>query len=295
MRVEHPKAKMNLLCGFYGKSRQGWYQHQSDNFQEIALSEMILEKVKETRKDAPRLGCVKLHDIIVKHFKKEKIMGRDAFCNFLRDHGYVVKRRKTRKTTNSHHHFHKHRNLIRNFIPTAPNQLWVSDITYIDTEDSVCYLSLITDAYSRKIIGWALGDTLEAIYSLKALEMALETLDGEADGLIHHSDRGVQYCCHKYVDTLIENQILISMTENGDPLENAIAERINGILKTEWLYQMTLKDQEHSNSEINRIINFYNTQRPHMSINMLTPDQAHKMKGPIKQRWKKRQSTDAVL
>ena len=159
------------------------------------------------------------------------------FFSLLLDRGLLITKRKRRGcvTTFSRHRFIKYPNLIRDFIAIAPNQLWVSDITYIHLKDGFAYLSLITDAYSRKIVGFYLCRDLSAQGSLKALKMAL-TNNPDRIGLIHHSDRGVQYCCNEYVKMLsAKNKIKISMTENGDPLENAIAERVNGILKQEWL------------------------------------------------------------
>lgn len=161
-----------------------------------------------------------------------------------------------------------------------PNEIWVSDITYVETDEGVCYLSLITDAYSHKIVGWAVGPTLETIYPLQALQMALAMIDeATASRLIHHSDRGCQYCSDAYVSELKKHSISISMTQSGDPLENAVAERANGILKTEWLYKMTIATREECRTEIERIIVFYNTQRPHMSIGMQTPEVAHTQSG----------------
>ena len=163
----------------------------------------------------------------------------------------------------------------------------MADITFVETDEGVCYLSLITDAYSHKIVGWAVGPTLEAIYPLQALRMALEGID-EADArrLTHHSDRGCQYCCNEYVAVLKQHGIAISMTQSGDPLENAIAERANGILKVEWLYKMQLATREECESTLVRIISFYNTQRPHMSIGMQTPEQAHQQCGKQRRCWK---------
>lgn len=277
---------MGTLCGLFGKSRQAFYQHNGNYFQEKAAEQIILEEVKKIREQAPRMGCLKLHFKIKEKFADLEIMGRDSFFDFLRTNGYALRKRKTKKTTNSNHHYHKFGNLIRGFKPTTPNQLWVSDITYIDTEDGTCYLSIITDAYSLKIVGWSLGETLEAKHPIRALEKALKGLTcSEEQGLIHHSDRGVQYCCHKYVDILQENNIAISMTENGDPLENTIAERVNGILKSERLYHTSLKDLDDANQQICAIIEFYNQERPHLSIDMLTPEQAHQVSGELKQCW----------
>lgn len=215
--------------------------------------------------------------------------GRDAFIELLRHNGLMVqiKRRKRYRTTDSTHNYRRYPNLIIDVIPHRPNEVWVADITYVETEEGVCYLSLITDAYSHKIVGWAVGPTLEAIYSLEALKMALATIDDEtASMLIHHSDRGCQYCCTAYVTELKKRGVNISMTQSGDPLENAIAERANGILKTEWLYKMTIATRAECICVLERIIDFYNTQRPHMSIGMQTPEIAHTQIDEQRRCWK---------
>ena len=215
--------------------------------------------------------------------------GRDAFIEILRKNGLMVhiRRRRRYKTTDSDHHYRKYPNLINDVVPHRPNEIWVSDITYIETEEGVCYLSLITDAYSHKIVGWALGPTLETIYPLDALKMALSTIDHDtASRLIHHSDRGCQYCSDAYVSELKSHGIGISMTQSGDPLENAVAERANGILKSEWLYKMSIPTREICKVELARIIDFYNTQRPHMSIGWQTPEQVHGQHGEQKRCWK---------
>jgi len=215
--------------------------------------------------------------------------GRDAFIEILRKNGLMVKirRRRRYKTTDSSHNFHKYPNLIKDIIPSRPNEIWVSDITYIETGEGVCYLSLVTDAYSHKIVGWALGPTLETIYPLQALKMALSSISRlDACRLIHHSDRGCQYCSHAYVEILTSRGVSISMTESGDPLENAVAERVNGILKREWIYKMTIPSIEECQSLLKRIINFYNNERPHMSIDWQTPAKAHEQIGLQKRCWR---------
>lgn len=215
--------------------------------------------------------------------------GRDAFIEILRRNKLMVqiKRRRKYQTTDSAHHYHKYNNLIKEIVPMRPNEIWVSDITYVETQEGVCYLSLITDAYSHKIVGWALGPTLETIYPLEALRMALSTIDDEtASKLIHHSDRGCQYCSDAYVSELKKHGIAISMTQSGDPLENAIAERANGILKVEWLYKMIIPTRDDCKRELCRIISFYNTERPHRSIGMQTPEAVHGQSGPQKRCWR---------
>ncbi len=249
-----------------------------------------MEKATSYREKNPGLGCAKLYLIIKNLFESTGCMpGRDAFIELLRKNGLMVqiKRRRHYKTTDSNHHYHKYENLIKEIVPSRPNEIWVSDITYVETVEAVCYLSLITDAYSHKIVGWALGPTLETIYPLEALRMALSTIDDEtAAKLIHHSDRGCQYCSAAYVAELKRRNVAISMTQSGDPLENAIAERANGIIKTEWLYKMKIASIEQCKTELERIITFYNTERPHLSIGMKTPEVAHREEGPQKRCWR---------
>lgn len=213
-------------------------------------------------------------------------IGRDALFNLLAERGLLVTKRKRRGpiTTLSKHRYKKYPNIIRDFIPIAPNQLWVSDITYIHLKDSFAYLSLITDAYSHKIVGFYLGKDLSAQGSLKALKMALSN-NPNRFGLIHHSDRGVQYCCDIYVNLLQSKEIKISMTENGDPRENAIAERLNGILKQELLEE-EFPDFETAIRSVAKACSTYNYLRPHGSIDNLKPADAHQQSGAIKKRWK---------
>ncbi len=215
--------------------------------------------------------------------------GRDVFIEILRKHNLMVhiKRRKRYKTTDSNHNYRRYPNLIEGLVPSGPNQIWVSDITYIETDEGVCYLSLVTDSYSHKIVGWAVGPTLETIYPLEALQMALSSVHPtESRGLIHHSDRGCQYCSAVYVNELKSRGIQISMTQSGDPLENPIAERANGILKTEWIYKTQIATRSACKALLERIIAFYNTERPHMSIGMQTPEEAHCQSGEQKRCWK---------
>ena len=215
--------------------------------------------------------------------------GRDAFIEMLRKHGLMVriKRRRRYKTTDSEHNYRKYPNLIKEIVPTRPNQVWASDITYVETSEGVCYLSLITDLYSHKIVGWSVGPTLETTFPIEALNMAYKEIDEEtARYLIHHSDRGCQYCSQAYVSILKRHGTSISMTQSGDPLENAVAERANGILKTEWLYKMTIPTRKACKKELTRIIAFYNEERPHMSIGNQTPSVAHTQYGPQQRMWK---------
>jgi transposase InsO family protein len=248
---------------------------------------MIIEFVDKNRKMMPRIGGRKLLKMLKDQMPEDLQIGRDAFFDLLRENNLLVKRKRYRvKTTDSNHWMHKYPNLIKDFIPFKANQLWVSDITYLETDEGFKYLFLITDAYSRKVIGWSLGETLEAKHAITALFMALWQLPEDVKDLIHHSDRGSQYCSAEYVKILKKRGIKISMTENGDPLENAIAERVNGILKVEWIYELQLKDMQAAENQIPKILDTYNTRRPHASIDMMTPEQAHRHEGALKRHWK---------
>ena len=250
-------------------------------------SDIILSMVRNVRVDFPRMGANKLRIYLQPKFDMMSInIGRDAFAGLLADNHMLVKRKRSkRKTTFSHHRYYKYPNLIREYKTTSPNQLWVSDITYIDVGYGFVYLSLITGAYSRKIIGWDLSRDLSSAGALRALKKALCTLPKGAS-LIHHSDRGSQYCCREYVKILDKHNILISMTESGDPLENAIAERVNGILKTEWLYVQRLKSWTDALSYVENIINLYNNERPHQSLNFKTHQEIHLTGEQTQRRWR---------
>lgn len=256
-------------------------------YKEEVKAEILLQLVGKERKMMPRIGGRKLLLHIQPHLPAELYLGRDSFFEFLREQGLLIRKRRYRaRTTYSNHWLHKYPNLIREFVPEKAHQLWVSDITYIETKEGFGYLSLITDAYSRKIIGWDLGATLEAKHTVKALQMAINQMPKGIKGVIHHSDRGVQYCCSDYVKVLSKNHFQISMTENSDPRENAIAERVNGILKGEWLNQMKLTSLMHATNQLEQIIRIYNQNRLHSSLDMRTPEYAHNQSGTLKKHWK---------
>lgn len=251
---------------------------------------IIIKTVQEIRANMPRIGTRKLKFMLDNSLQKHGIsIGRDLLFDLLSEYGLLVRRRKKRKciTTDSDHPFKKYPNLIRDMIADRPCLLWVSDITYIALGNSYCYLSLVTDAYSRKIVGHCLHTTLEKEGPLSALKMALVTRQREKQKLlIHHSDRGLQYCCKDYIDLLAQNQITVSMTEKGDPYENAIAERVNGILKSEFLLSKTFKNYEEALEVVNSSITTYNAQRPHLSLEYCTPQQAHQKQGTLIKKWK---------
>ena len=213
--------------------------------------------------------------------------GRDALFDLMASEHMLVQRRKRKHiTTNSNHWYRKYPNLIKGITPDGPNQIWVSDITYINTKKEFLYLFLITDAYSKKILGYRLAKTLDSVHAVNSLQDAIKNTCQPISGLIHHSDRGIQYCSKEYIDLLNKHGISISMTENGDPLENAIAERINGILKEEYLNDEIIKQGDLEAEKLKKAIEKYNKLRPHLSCNMLTPETAHTSKGNLKRKWK---------
>ena len=251
--------------------------------------ELVLQEVNMIRGHHKRMGGRKMHELLEPFMLEHGIkMDRDSLFDLLADHHLLVKRLRTRViTTRSSHWLRKWPNLIKDLQPTGVGQLWVSDIIYFRTrKEGVVYIALITDAYSHRIMGYHLATDLEAVSSLEALRMAMTQVGDVPEGLIHHSDRGVQDCSHKYVDMLQSHGVTISMTENGDPLENAVAERLNGLLKQEHLDLGQVDTVEEVRAELDRAVFLYNTQRPHASISMFTPDKVHNNLIPVQRTWK---------
>jgi putative transposase len=296
MKQLYPGVGLRVICELFGKTRQAHYKQQWAEYRQVMRDAIIIKRVKEIRTDMPRIGTRKLHflltDILLQH---DIQMGRDLLFDLLSEYGMLIRKRRRRKvyTTDSNHPFRKYPNLIKELVVVQANQLWVSDITYISLIGRFAYLSLITDGYSRKIIGYCLYPTLEKEGPLTALTMAIDN-NQLCAGMIHHSDRGLQYCCAAYTTSLINSGISISMTEQGDPYENAIAERVNGILKTEFEISKTFPTLELAEQAIQKAIWIYNEQRPHASCNYLTPSQAHKVQGVLKARWKKKKQVASV-
>lgn len=276
-----------MLCSLLGYSRQAYYQNIKAQAQGALQEDLLMQEVFRIRKTQKRIGTRKLIIMMNAFMQQHTIsLGRDAFFEMLRNQGLLIRKRRRSKpqTTFSNHWLRKYQNLIIGFVPTAPNQLWVSDITYIHLNDGFAYLSLITDAYSHKIVGFYLCKDLSAKGCLMALKMALKN-NPSFDNLIHHSDRGLQYCSNDYVKLLQCNNIQISMTQNSDPRENAIAERVNGILKDELL-EVSYSTFTDAQEAIAIAIITYNHQRPHSSVDMLTPIVAHTKTGELKKHWK---------
>jgi len=261
----------------FGISRQAYYKRQQKVSQLEEEREEILNLIKPIRRKMHRVGTIKLYDMIKKDMTTKNIkLGRDKLFTFLRHEKMLVKKKKNfTKTTNSFHRFRKHKNLVKGIEVTAPEQVWVSDITYIKTSSGHEYLSLITDYYSKKIVGYHLADNLKTESTIKALEMAIKSRKYPERSLIHHSDRGFQYCSDDYIKMLSDNHIQPSMTEEYDPYENAIAERVNGILKDEFDISGGFINHLQAVKEIKYAIETYNTFRPRFSCEMMTPQQAH--------------------
>ena len=276
---------VDAICALFGKTRQAYYQRLGYQYQEAAEESIILDLIAELRKDMGRMGGRKLwHEINEAH---PKMISRDKLFDILdKYHLKVHRRKRTVRTTWSESWLHRFPNLVKDLILTAAHQVWVSDITYIETETGFVYLHLVTDAYSKKIMGWCLRPSLHADATISALQMAIRNAGCDLKGLIHHSDRGCQYCCEKYVKLLQNNGIEISMTQDGDPRDNAIAERLNGILKTEWLYDDHFIGFDDAYRRVAEVINLYNNKRPHLSLNYKTPAEAHLETGEQKRVWK---------
>lgn len=285
--IDYPGYGNEKIYRLFGITRQAASQHNLRMIEKELKNEVILKMVKAIRVVHPKMGVRKIYDLLKEDNKQtEFYIGRDKLFSLLSENQLLIRKRKRRTiTTNSYHYYKKYSNLIKGLTPYKPNQVWVSDITYIRAKEKFMYLFLITDAYSHKIVGYHLGETLETKHALKALKMAIKN-EPDLEGTIHHSDRGIQYCSGKYVKLLQDKKILVSMTENGKPTDNAIAERINGILKSEYIDEFTKVRGYELDYAVNQAIYRYNQLRPHLSCDMMTPNKAHKQVGLLKKRWK---------
>lgn len=287
MKQDYPRTGIALLCRLFGKTRHAYYDAVWRKENSLVKEDVILHEVMNVRKELPSLGTRKLHYVLQPKLASHKIIiGRDYLFDLLAEHRLLIRRRKRKViTTDSRHWMRKYNNLIKTITVNRPEQVWVSDITYIRMVNQWGYLSLITDAYSRKIMGYSFRNDLAAEGCIEALRMALNNRKYD-EQIIHHSDRGSQYCSHQYVNLLLENKIAISMTENGDPYENALAERMNGILKTEFNLYNSQIGFKHTGILISKSINAYNQLRPHASCDYMTPNETHLKSGQLNKRWK---------
>lgn len=287
MKQNYPGLSIGHACRQFGKTRHAYYDHIWRQEDALVKEDIILKTILELRQKLPRIGTRKLQFMLTPILEEHQItLGRDYLFNLLSEHKLLVKqRRRSVVTTDSRHWMRKYMNLVKNVAIVRPEQVWVSDITYIRLINQWGYLSLITDAFSRKIMGYAFRQDLSAKGCVDALKMALDHRNYNQE-LIHHSDRGSQYCSGDYVSILTQNNIAISMTENGNPYENALAERVNGIIKTEFNLHSSQAGFEQTAIKVQNSINTYNQTRPHASCDYLTPELAHQKNQQLKKRWK---------
>ena len=256
--------------------------------EEVVKASLVLDLVGSLRSDIPGIGTKKIYFLLHQGFRKSGIkMGRDKLHNLLKSENLLIRsKRKMPKTTNSNHWMKKYPNLIKDLKVSSTEELWVCDLTYLCVGKDFSYLSLITDAHSRMIVGYCLHQFLTTEGCLIALDMALSKRKKNQGSLIHHSDRGSQYCSLAYIQKLRSANIKVSMTDNGDPYENAMAERVNGILKADFKLNRVFKTQEEAQIAVQVSIDNYNNLRPHMSCDYMTPCHAHQLDEPLIERWK---------
>ncbi|CAN0389195.1 unnamed protein product [Phaeothamnion confervicola] len=279
---------IKTLCGLFGKTRHAYYDREWSLKAQTVEYAIILKLVEEQRRLLPRAGTPKVLNLIQGSLSQHEIkIGVKKLHHLLAEYGLTVRRKRRRTvTTFSKHWLKKYSNLIKDVKVQAPEEIWVADITYVALRNGFSHLPLITDAYSRKIVGYCLHPTLEHCGPLRALKDAIDQRQYPEKQIIHHSDRGIQYCCGDYIKCLREANFMISMPEKGDPYENAIAERVNGILKDEFDLDRVFEDHQQALIAVNRIITLYNNHRPHASCDFLTPEKAHQLSIVLRKRWK---------
>ena len=276
-------------------NRQVYYRSLRSKLYKQSIAQKVVVLVREVRMTMPRLGGRKLYFLLKDQLSLLKV-GRDKLFRILRaNHMLIEPKRRYHITTDSHHRFRKHKNLVSTIEIVKPDAVWVSDITYVGSRINPSYLALITDAYSKKIVGYDVSQSLSVESSLKALEMAIGNKEVRDYPLIHHSDRGLQYCSNDYQKLLNDNDISPSMTEKYDPYENAIAERINGILKQEFNIARSIKDFDIKKKLIEDAIKVYNTKRPHLSNHMMTPIQMHAQNKLKRKQYKSKKLNNDII
>ena len=288
MRQRYPHRSVGMLCGLFGKSRNAFYDHQRRSTAQALLDGLVLDLVAGIRIQLPQLGTRKLYALLQPHLGEHTArVGRDYLFQLLARHGLLVRRRKRRVvTTQTCLPLARRPNLITHLTVSQAEQVWVSDIKYVRLLSGWSYLSLITDLYSRKIVGACLHPDLSVQGTLNALQQALASRHYPHRALIHHSDRGLQYAAREYVGLLEAQGIALSMTQHGDPYENVVAERVNGILKAEFGLADTLPSFAVASTQVAKAVHAYNELRPHSSCDFFTPSQAHEQEGPLRRRWK---------
>lgn len=289
------KESISSTCELLGVSRQVYYRAIKSKEKRQVIASKVVGLVKSVRMEQPRIGTRKLYYILQQELTTLGV-GRDYLFAILKANKMLIKpKRNYTITTNSYHRFKKHKNIIEHQTIHRPEQVWVADITYVGNRQNPMYLSLITDAYSKKIVGYNLSNTLETTQSEKALKQAVKNRKYPQSQLIHHSDRGLQYCSNSYQKILLKNNIQCSMTEQYDPYQNAIAERINGILKQEFLINTKNIDLKMMQQIVSQSIVIYNTKRPHISCELLTPEQMHRQQKIKRRTYKKKISQQTAV
>lgn len=265
-------------CRLFGINRQVYYRAIQSEKQRREISTQVVQMIEKVRIKLPKCGTRKLYSILGQELK-ELGVGRDRLFSIVKANHLGIKPQKSYHiTTNSHHRFRKHKNLTEELTLYRPEQLWVADITYIGTREHPMYLSLITDAYSKQIMGFNVSKSLHAAGAISALNQSLNKREYGKEKLIHHSDRGLQYCSDDYQTILEKHDIDCSMREKYDPYQNAVAERVNGILKQEFMVGIKTNDLNVMTKVVEEAINSYNKERPHWSCFMKTPYQMHKQR-----------------
>lgn len=292
MKASFPDLSIPQICGLFGRSKQAFYQGERRSQDRFLEEEVILQEVLSIRKELPKLGVRKLHFLLQLPLARHGIQcGRDRLFDLLRSHSLLIKKRKRRpRTTDSEHGRPVFSNFAEGFIPDQPHQIWFCDITYVVTSEGFGYLSLITDGYSHKVVGYGFRQDLSAQGCLQALTMAQQQWPAK-EKLIHHSDQGSQYVSKTYIEQLQgkkqpdEKLVVISMSRKRSPQDNPIGERINGILKDEFELNSPVETFEEVLRKVDKAVVRYNTLRPHSSCDFLTPEQAHKRTGLLNRRW----------
>lgn len=278
----------------FGVDRQVYYRKKRSKQKRQDIASQVIELVGEIRQQMPRIGTRKLYYLLERKLESLSV-GRDRLFRILKaNHLLIIPKRSYRITTNSHHRFRKHKNLIEQLAITRPEQVWVSDITYLGNRENPRYLSLVTDAYSKLIMGYNVSENLNTENCIRALQKAMKSRRYTRKTLIHHSDKGIQYCSNEYQKMLSENGLQCSMTESYDPYQNAVAERVNGILKQEFMIDEYATELAEINQIVKESIDIYNNKRPHYSSYMLTPRQMHNQQKVKIRTYKKKQSQEIL-
>lgn len=288
MKAYYKDTGLEVLCQLVGKTRQAFYKRMHRIEKQKFEASIIVELVKRERKIAKRVGSKKLHLILKEELKHHGIsIGKDKFHEVLKANDLIIKsRRRSPKTTNSRHKLPVYPNIAKNMYLDRSEKMWVSDITYIRVGLGFCYLMLITDSYSRKVVGYNFRQKMDASLCTIALGEAVRNRSYPNRRLLHHSDRGTQYCSFDYTKILTDHGIPISMTENGDPLENPLAERMNRIFKDTFALDERFSDFDSASMAVDKAVQYYNERLPHSSVDLLTPNQAHHRRGKLKKHWK---------